>query len=116
MPGRYILDDRVERRVLPALLAAGGERAGEVRCAGADHDHVGRPAMLHLIDLELAFVDQADRNAVTGLPAQFHGEHRALGRQGKLPIAIVEFQIELVGVAAALLGDAQADQPRPDFG
>ncbi|WP_237709110.1 hypothetical protein [Sphingomonas elodea] len=94
---RHRPHDGANRRGVPALFAAGGKAAGEVGRAGLDDDGVRRPGMLHLVHLEPPLVDQADGDAVAGLPAKLDGEHGALGRQGEPAVAVVEHQVELVG-------------------
>lgn len=94
---------------MPTLFAALAQALAEVGTASAQGDLVGRTAVLGLIDNEAAFVDQRRPG-----PADREGQRDAPARDLKRAIAVVERDVELVGLVAAAFGERETDQARVD--
>jgi hypothetical protein len=58
--------------------------------------------VVHLVDLEAALVDEARGHVAPLFPPQHDQQARALGRDRQQAIGIVEHDVELVGLVAAL--------------
>ncbi len=73
--------------------------------------------MRGFIDGVTALVDQNRfQFAAEIFPTQCQGDRRALWRDIELAIAVIEHDIELVGIGAALFGQVQTDQARAHLG
>ncbi len=67
-----ILQHGAQRCILPALLAAIADGAGEIRRAGADGDLIRRAGVGHIVHLEAALVDEARLHIAALLPADLN--------------------------------------------
>ncbi len=113
VPPGQLRQDRAQADVRPAGFPPGPEGARQVGRLGANCQAIGRAGVTGLVHGEDTLVDQGWRQAAARFaPSERNRNARALRRDLQLAVRVIEHEIKLVRVRAALLGQVQTDQAR----